>query len=211
MNDGQDVFGYRVDLAYARKDNLLFGEQIYRKGAQLWLYDDLARIVQRAAKLCVERHQIRFVLYDGLRPTDAQEMMMRTKRARDNPQWLEPPRLLSPAGVGGHPRGMAIDIGLARFDGRLVDMGTDFDFLAAYSDSERNPAHRQYKHTQDIRANRAVLDSCMAEAAEHYDRPILPLPEEWWDFRLMPEYYNQYAPISDKDLPDPIKMTRKRE
>ncbi len=204
-------YGYRIDLAYARDDNTLFGEAIYRDNAKLWLHRDLAVVVFHAAKLCVDDYKIRFVLYDGLRTVNAQLAMMETQRVKDNPQWLEPPRLLSPAGAGGHPRGMAIDIGLETLDGVLLDMGTVFDYLAERSDPVHNPAHRLHAHNAEVTANRAILDDCMQKAAEHCETPVLPLPEEWWDFRLMPEYYNQYAPIKDEDLPDAIKLHRKRE
>lgn len=211
MDDFSDEYGYRVDLAYACADNALFRERIYKKDAKLWLHRDLAGIVFRAAQTCAQHYKIRFVLYDGLRTVDTQLAMMETQRVKDNPHWLEPPRLLSPAGGGGHPRGMAIDIGLETFEGTLIDMGTDFDYLAEASDPIRNPAHRLHLHSPEIQANRAILDTCMTDAANYYKTAILPLPEEWWDYRLMPEYYNLYAPLWDKDLPEAIKLNRKRE
>lgn len=49
MNDYVWEHPIAVDLAYMRDDNLLFGEQIYKTGAKLWLYKDLAKIVLAAA------------------------------------------------------------------------------------------------------------------------------------------------------------------
>lgn len=208
MNKKASRCHYRVELAYARDDNLLFGEKIYWEEAELWLYEDLAEIVCMAARECYEEHYLRFVLYDGLRTIEAQEAMMRTRRARENPHWTEPPRLLSTPGVGGHPRGMAIDIGLENENGNLLDMGCPFDFLADNADSKHNPAHRDYNHSPLIKHNRAILDNAMLSAAKALGIPLTPLAEEWWDFRLPRGLYEQYAPLSENDLPDKMRMMR---
>lgn len=192
--------GYVVDLAYARNDNFLFGERIYRPEAQLWLYEDLARIVMRAAVIARDEYSIRFVLYDGLRTVDAQEKMLKTKRVEDNPHWLVEPRMLSVPGAGGHPRGMAVDIGLMDENGILLDMGCTFDDLTEV-------AHRQYAGlSAEVRRNRGVLDDCMARASTEAGVVVWPLPQEWWDFRLPPEVFNSYAPLRDADLPSHMRM-----
>lgn len=197
--------GIRVELAYAREDNLLFGERIYRPDAGLWLHTDLARVVGRAAQSLFQR-QYRLVLYDGLRTTEAQEKMLETQRVRENPHWLEEPRLLSPPGAGAHPRGMAIDCSIETLEGVLLDMGTAFDFLAADPSPQANPAHRDFAHNTDIAVNRALLDDAMCEAAAALRIDLHLLPQEWWDFRLPPDIYEAYAPLSDTDLPAPMRM-----
>lgn len=197
---------FRVEVAYAKPDNLLFGERIYLPDVQLWLHEKLAGIVAMAAKACFENYGLSFILYDGLRTIDAQEAMLRTKRVRGNPEWLSE-NLLSRPGMGGHPRGMAVDIGLENEKGELVEMGTEFDFLALDSSAEKNPAHREYKNlSQEARKNRAALTSSMMGAAKKLKTPLLPLPQEWWDFRLMPDYFNSYAPLADADLPPEMRM-----
>ena len=186
---------YRVELAYAREDNHLFGERIYRPDAQLWLHRDLAQIVNKAAKMALS-DEFRFVLYDGLRTTDAQERMLQTQAVKENPQWLEEPRLLSPPGAGAHPRAMAIDCSLEMLDGELVDMGTAFDDLS-------QDAHRKTPIAQD---NRKRLEDYMMNAAHDLHLPLLPLPQEWWDFRMPREVYECYAPLSDSDLPPDMRL-----
>ncbi|MCC7305092.1 MAG: D-Ala-D-Ala dipeptidase [Alphaproteobacteria bacterium] len=207
MNACAAEYPFKVDLAYAKPGNLLFGEAIYRPDARLWLYKDLADIVCRAAQTCFKESGCLFVLYDGLRTVEAQALMLKTKRVRENPQWLEEPRLLSPPGAGGHPRAMAIDIGLEK-EGRLVDMGTPFDFLAADPSPAANPAHRAHPGlSEEIIKNRAILTGAMMKAAEEMNTALLPLPQEWWDFRLPPTIYDTYAPLSDADLPPEMRMT----
>jgi len=198
----------RIELAYAQEDNLLFDERIYRKDARLWLHTALADIVVQAARL-VKKQGFRLVLYDGLRTTDAQSRMLDTQAVKNNPHWLEEPRLLSPPGAGAHPRGMAIDCSLETLDGELLDMGTAFDFLSNDPSPEANPAHREHPHhAQDVMNNRGILDEAMIEAASLCDCELLLLAQEWWDFRLPPSIYEAYEPLSDGDLPPDIRMMR---
>ncbi|MEZ5814658.1 MAG: M15 family metallopeptidase [Alphaproteobacteria bacterium] len=189
----------RIELAYARSDNLLFGERIYREDARLWVHKALAVIIEGAVRSLREQ-SLRLVLYDGLRTTDAQALMLKTRAVRSNPHWLEEPRLLSPPGAGAHPRGMAIDCSLETLDGELLDMGTPFDDLSPQ-------AHRDAPDISDAaRENRRILHSAMAEAAGKSSAELLPLPQEWWDFRLPPAVYERYAPLSDADLPPDMRM-----
>lgn len=207
MDDLQGHWQFCVETAYSYDHNLLFGERIYRTNAKLYLHKDLAQIVCLAAKTCMEKDQFRFILYDGLRTSTAQERMLRTQRVKENPHWLEEPRLLSPPGAGGHPRGMAIDIALETIEGELLDMGTAFDFLAQNSHPDHNPAHRQHqKHSVEIMRNRDILNRHMIDAAQHFHLSLLLLPEEWWDFRFPAEIYNQYAPLADSDLPPEMRL-----
>lgn len=197
----------KIHVAYARDDNTLFGQRIYRQDAQLWLHKDLASIVLRAVEICQQRHNHSFILYDGLRTIEAQAAMLKTQRVQDNPHWLEEPRLLSPPGAGGHPRGMAIDIALLDAQGTLIDMGTEFDYLANDASPDHNPAHRNYTGLTDaVVQNRVMLDQSMADAASELNLPLLPLPEEWWDFRLPANIANQYEPLSDAMLPPQMQM-----
>jgi len=199
MDAFETMHPLKVELAYAREDNHLFGERIYREDARLWLHKDLAEIVCRAAQDIHDQYGWTCILYDGLRTIDAQARMLETQRVRDNPHWLEEPRLLSPPGAGAHPRGMAIDIGLEDADGALIDMGCPFDDLT-------EKAHRDYPHATEILNNRAVLCDAMVKAAGDLGCAILPLQQEWWDFRFPPDIYEGFEPISDSDLPADMRL-----
>ena len=202
------IYPLRITLDYARAENLLLGEAVYRKDARLWLHEDLAAVTALAAVICHKRSGLYFRLYDGFRSMEAQGLMLETRRVKDNPQWLEEPRLLSPPGAGGHPRAMAIDIALENEREELIDMGTPFDYLAENPHPDHNPAHREYKgHSVKIMENRAILTDAMMEAARRLNLPLLPLPQEWWDFRFPPEKYEQYAPMRDADLPEGMQVT----
>jgi D-alanyl-D-alanine dipeptidase len=198
----------RVDLAYTQPQPKSFCGIVYRPGARLWLHEDLALVVLKAAFLIHEREGYSSILYDGLRTTDAQALIRATPIVQANPHWLEGEnRMLSPPGQGGHPRAMAVDIALEK-DGELLDMGTDFDALAKDSSPAHNKAHRLYEgHAPQIYKNRDLLTGAMVEAGEWLGRAIRPLPSEWWDFRFLNEDYNRFAPLSDAELPPQMRMT----
>lgn len=192
----------KVDLVYAKADHRdnLFGCAIYRSEARMWCHKELLPIILKASELCYKQSGLIFEVKDCLRPIEAQAAMAETEIVRRNPQWLEEPnRLLSPPGKGAHPRAMAIDIILRTENGEEVDMGTRFDHLA--TDPRHNPAARDYNDlSKEVLARRKLLEECMLEAGKMEGRPILPLPQEWWDFRFPPSYYEQFAPISDSEL-----------
>lgn len=207
MNLAAGIFPLRVDLAYAADAPPNIFGAVYHPDAQLWLHHDLAQVVLLASDIAAHTGGYRFVLYDGLRTVEAQDAMAQSEIVRQNPHWLEPPRLLSPPGAGAHPRGMAIDIALVDDSGALVDMGTGFDHLAEDSSPQHNPAHREYVSlTPEHAQNRAILDKAMREAADLLGVELCLLPQEWWDFRLPEEVYSGYAPLSDVDLPPEMRM-----
>jgi len=209
MNEYAAARPLRVELAYASDDNALLGQRIYHERAKLWLHKSLADIVLRAAEIYHAETGGRFVLYDGLRTTEAQEAMLHTKRVKENPHWLEEPRMLSPPGAGAHPRGMAIDLSLEDKNGALLDMGTVFDAMCDDPSPAHNPAHREYVHlTPEIKANREILNSAMLRAADEEGQPLHLLAEEWWDFRLPADMWNEYEPLSDSTLPPEMRMVR---
>ncbi len=206
-----DAAPVRVDVAYTQDFPKSFCGIIYRPDARLWLHRDLAQVVVRAA-LAAGRDGLGVILYDGLRTTEAQALMRETAIVRENPQWLEgDTRMLSPPGKGAHPRGMAIDLTLCAPDGAALDMGTAFDAMpenGAGPGPDTNHAHRDTPHiTDEARANRERLTRYMMDGAMRSAQFLMPLPQEWWDYRLMPMVYDRYAPLSDADLPVQMRMT----
>lgn len=204
----------RVDLVYAQENHPLnmFHECIYRKDARMWIHRELAPVITRAAELCFARGKYILELKDCLRTCEAQQKICDSAIVRAHPEWLEEPRLFSPPGKGAHPRGMAIDAVLIDENGDTIDMGTPFDYLT--DDKNHNPAARDFKNFGKgaafdamVTQNRQLLENSMRDAAAEHGIALYPLPQEWWDFRLMPAYTEGFAPVYDADLPAHMKMT----
>jgi len=199
----------RVDVVYAQanhRDNM-FKAAIYKPDARMWAHRLFAPIVLRAADLCYAQTGWIFELKDCLRTVEAQTLMRETDIVKANPHWLqEPNRLLSPPGKGGHPRGQAVDIVLIDDNGDEVDMGTPFDYLTP--DPAYNPAARSFTDLPSaVLKRRQQLEGWMMQAAAEQSLPLLPLPQEWWDFRFTKDIYDLYAPIEDANLPPDMRMT----
>ena len=207
-----DMFEYtgwlRVDLVYAGAES--FCGPVYRPEARLWLHRDRAAIALLAARILWEKHELRLVLYDGLRTVTAQEDMLETPVVKANPHWLMGEgSVLSSPGKGGHPRGMAVDVSLEDSGCCLLDMGTAFDeFPTGGSGPDTNRAHRNYARLpEDVKKNRRMLQDAMTGAAGALGMHLLPLPVEWWDFRFYHDVVNTWAPLDDRDLPPQMRMT----
>ncbi len=215
LDDFAAAHPLKIDLVYAdpRHPENVFREDIYRADARLWAHKDFAPVILLAADICFERTGWLFEVKDCLRTVEAQQRMRETAVVKAHPQWLAgPDNLLSLPGGGGHPRGMAADIVLIDANGEKIDMGTKFDFFA--EDIRDNPAARNATRfcddearNQRILYHRRVLEESMMEAAKDLGRALVPLPEEWWDFRFPSSHVNAYAPVRDADLPENMRMT----
>lgn len=208
LEDYQASHPIRVDLVYAKpahRDNM-FGCGIYRPDARMLCHRKFLPVILTAAALCHAESGLFFEVKDCLRTVEAQAKMMQTDIVKANPQWLQEPRLLSPPGKGGHPRGMAVDIILLDANGEEVDMGTRFDHLSP--DPSANPAARAFTDLMpDVLERRHLLEDCMVQAAAQHRLPLLPLPQEWWDFRFPRDFYELYAPVEDEAMPAAMRMT----
>lgn len=191
-----------IDLVYANASHPenIFDIHAYHKHARLILHKDLARVVIATARQLNKEHGWTLVLKDGLRTIEAQSALIETDIVRKNPHWLGEPRLLSGPGQGAHPRGMAIDVSVLDAHGQPVDMGTVFDAMVPES------ARAYDGFAPDILKHRQILEQAFTEAAASLSLPMLPLPSEWWDFRLPASHTAHLAPLSDDDLPVSLKM-----
>ncbi len=116
----------------------------------------------------------RIVLFDCYRPFSVQKAMW---EAFPNKYYLAPPTHGSM-----HNRGMAVDISLARINGRLLDMGTGFDFFGP-------AAHPDYPLITPLQhKNRELLQKIM----EKYG--FRPINTEWWHFSWR---RHPYFPVLD--------------
>jgi len=193
----------RVDLAYAQSNHPrnIFETALYHANAKCWAHKDLAAITLLAARIVHHKYEWILEIKDCLRTSNAQAAMQYTDIVKANPQWMEEPRMLAPPGAGGHPRGMAVDVHPIDKNGNLVDMGTPFDWM------ESNSARDWTDFSEIVLENRKKLESAFIESAKILNADFIPYPAEWWDFRYTNDYYEQFAPLADEDLPRQMQMT----
>jgi D-alanyl-D-alanine dipeptidase len=151
----------RVALSYAREDNA-FHRRLYPSGAaamlRLPVANRLARVQER-----LRRKGLGLVIWDAYRPTSVQRTMW---RLRPGTVFLSNPRRGSK-----HSRGAAVDVTLARLDGRPLAMPTPHDEFSARA---RPGATRGV--SLPARQHWRILDGAMR--AEGFIRN----PHEWWHF-----------------------------
>ena len=153
-----------IDLAYATVNN--FTDQIlYTTPDQCTAKLDkiAAEALYRAADMAAGIG-LRILVLDAFRPVSVQEKLW---AVRPDPEFVANPALGS-----DHSRGTAIDLTLTTEQGRVLDMGTDFD--AALKQSH----HGRTDLSPVAQANRATLLGLMTAAGFELNW------YEWWHYNL---------------------------
>lgn len=187
-----DWQGLRLELRYGTFNNLS-GHDLYCGGKRAFLHKDAAKKLKKAIEFLpsefpVEQYpNVRFVIFDAMRPLYAQEALRAPVRGTKFSHFVS-----SPATGSLHNYGMAIDLGVESDNG-LVDMGTDFDtFEKAAGQKYEAEALRSGRLTQAQVDDREKFRKVMKRAG------FIPLPSEWWHFNALPsaQVREQYQKIS---------------
>lgn len=153
------VPGLVLDLRYATTNNP-FREVVY-DAPVFALRRSTALRLAGAGRDLLERG-LRLVAFDGYRPLSVQRRLWELCPV---PGYVAPPERGS-----NHNRGTAVDVGLARADGMLVELPSDHD---AFGDA----AHHDFAGcSRAAAANRALLLDVMRRAG------FSPIAMEWWHY-----------------------------
>lgn len=150
-----------VDLLYATENN--FTGRVLYTDTRVWLHRDAAAALYRVADHAASA-ELRLRLLDAFRPAAVQDMLW---AVRPDPEFVADPKIGS-----DHTRGIAVDLTLVDREGRVLDMGTDFD--AALPESH----HGAVRIAQDAQRNRLLLAGLMSVAG------FVINPFEWWHYAL---------------------------
>lgn len=159
-------FGFIEKMVYASPNN--FTKQKIYPCAACYLIkevaDALLKVQEKTKKL-----NLRIVIFDCYRPHSLQKKMFDLAK---NPDYVADPKKVSK-----HNRGCAVDVGLADFTGKLLDMGTEFD------DFSEDSHYANTDFDNDARKNRKILRDVMV------DFGFVPYDKEWWHFNFQNTNY----------------------
>lgn len=164
-----------IDLRYATMDNFL----------DTIIYDSIHHafgVVQLSQQLKTAGNYLRaqrpghsFVVFDCLRPRSVQRQMW--DKVKNTPQQKY---VAAPSGRGSmHNYGCAIDLTIADQNGKILDMGTEFDHFGPKAEYRYNQQLlKKGELTQEQVDNRIFFRSIMRKAGFH------SIDSEWWHFNL---------------------------
>ena len=165
-----------LDIRYATPDNFV-GEQMYDCG-RCFLRPEAALAMVKAQNM-LKKKGYGLMMFDCYRPRPYQQRL-----------WDKVPdaRYVTPPAKGSmHNRGLAVDLTLVDSEGKMMDMGTDYDFFG-----ER--AYQTFTDLPDnVLANRKLLNETMDAVG------FKPIRTEWWHFSQRGSSYD----ISDMVWPCP--------
>ncbi|MGB5822217.1 MAG: M15 family metallopeptidase [Saonia sp.] len=152
---------FLYDLRYATTNNFLKA-QVYDCAECYTRVKTAKALLAANAEFMKKGYKIKF--FDCYRPNSVQYKMWAIV---PNPQYVA-----NPVKGSIHNKGGAVDISLATFEGRELDMGTDFDFFG-------KRAHHDYP---DLPGN--ILDNrkLLKETMEKYG--FWSIRTEWWHYNL---------------------------
>lgn len=159
LADYSSEFSY--DLRYATDNNFL-KTQVYDCAECYTRKKTAEALIEANKELMQKGYRIRF--FDCYRPNSVQFKMW---EIFPNPQYVA-----NPVKGSIHNRGGAVDITLETLDGKVLDMGTEFDFFG------REAHHDYLQLPKEIIENRTLLKGVMEKHG------FWSVRTEWWHYNL---------------------------
>jgi zinc D-Ala-D-Ala dipeptidase len=166
-----------VDLRYGTTNNLL-GQDVYGGYQKVLLHPLAAQKFQLANDiLAAERPNLRFLVFDALRPQRAQEAFWSIVAGTPQETYFAHP-------VKGslHSFGFALDLSLCSAQEEL-DMGTGFDDLRPLAEPCKEQDYLRLGELNSLQIeNRKLLRQIMIRAG------FSSIRQEWWHFDALPPH-----------------------
>ena len=161
---------FAYDLRYATTNNFLKA-RVY-DCAECYTRVKTAKALIAANQEFMEQGY-RILFFDCYRPNSVQYKMWEIV---PNPQYVA-----NPVKGSVHNRGGAVDISLISLDGKVLDMGTDFDFFG------KRAYHDNFDLPKDILENRKILKETMERHG------FQSIRTEWWHYNYTAAYRDAVA------------------
>lgn len=171
-----DDENFILDIKYASEDN--FVKEILYECPRCILREQVAHALKEASKI-FKQSGYKIVLYDCYRPSSVQKKLW---EIMPNASYVTPPWEGSM-----HNRGAALDISLAHENGKLLNMGTAYDFFG------KEAYHDYLDHEQSILDNRKLLKETLGQFK------FGSIRTEWWHY----SYTLQSYEVADWEWPCP--------
>jgi D-alanyl-D-alanine dipeptidase len=167
--------GIQVELKYSTEDNF-FKQDVYGDLVRCYLHPKATEMLAKAQEALQKDYpKLSLLVYDGVRPLSVQQILW---DSLDKPDSIKPLYVSDPKIGGLHNYGVAVDLTIVDMKtGKLLDMGTPFDFFGypAYPDRELQMLAEK-KITKAQVANREILRKVMKGAG------FTGIGSEWWHF-----------------------------
>lgn len=160
LKDYSNDFVY--DMRYATENNFLKAK-VYDCAECYLRFKTIKKLVEANQKFIKLGYKIK--IFDCYRPLDVQKKMWAIV---SNPSYVA-----NPSKGSIHNRGAAVDITLVDFDGKELDMGTDFDHFGKES------AHLYQDLSEIVLNNRKLLREVMEDSS------FKIIKSEWWHYDLV--------------------------
>lgn len=163
----------KVELKYSTKDNFI-GEDMYGTLNRCYLEKGFAQRVVKAQETLDSLHKgYRLIIYDGARPMSIQRRMY--DKVANTPLKI----YVAPATRGGrHNYGVAVDLSILDDKGKVLDMGTPFDYFGVEAHLGNEDALiKSGRFAPEVKENRALLKKVMRSAG------MRPYAKEWWHYQ----------------------------
>ena len=173
----------RKDVRYAGENNFT-RKVLYKENFGLYAVKELAEAVVGANRFLQSLFPgFGIVVFDAARPLSVQKEMFDLVRNTACEPYIADPYTENPGGF--HNYGLAVDLSICDFEGKLLDMGTDYDSFqeVAHSGNEQRMVE-EGKLSIEAYSNRMLLYFITGKFG------LLPHPLEWWHFQL--DYSENY-------------------
>ena len=167
-----------IDVRYAQKDNFM-KRVLYQDIHYIFLQKSAAIKLKKAQRLLKEKDPFfSLIVFDGTRPRSVQHQIWEVVKGTEHQKYVANPYTGSI-----HNYGCAVDLSISK-NGKLLDMGTDYDFFGKLAQPRYNSWFlKKGKLTKKQVENRTLLRSIMTKAE------FRPINSEWWHFNAFSNDY----------------------
>lgn len=166
--------GIAVLLRYSGSNNV-WNTDMYGNFERAYLHPVAASRLAKAQQMLAKEHPgYRLLIWDAARPLHIQQEMW---DRLDKPEGIKHWYVANPQRGSLHNYGMAVDLTIQDEKGRLLDMGTDFDYFGHPAYSNMEAYYEQTGQLTKTQAeNRRYLANLMRRAG------FSPSSTEWWHY-----------------------------